>query len=257
MFTSLAGKTVIVTGGSKGIGKGISEVLAKQGANIAIVARNADAAKSCAEQIRKNGGNASSFQGDVADLDSMKQVAQSVAHMFGGIDILCANAGIFPSAPIEEMTGEEWDVVMNINAKGALYAIQACLPYLKKAEYGRIILTSSITGPLTGYKGWSHYGASKAAQLGFMKSAALELAKHNITINAVLPGNILTEGLENLGENYLNEMASSIPLKRLGHVEDIAYVVCFLASKEAGYITGQSIIVDGGQTIPESLNAME
>lgn len=256
MFTSLAGKTVMVTGGSKGIGKGISVVFAKQGANVAVVARNAEAAERCAEQIRKDGGSANSFQGDVADLDSMKKVAQSVADMFGGIDILCSNAGIFPSAAIEEMTGEEWDTVMNTNAKGSLYAIQASLPYLKNAEYGRIILTSSITGPLTGYKGWSHYGASKAAQLGFMKSAALELAKYNITINSVLPGNIVTEGLENLGENYLNEMAASIPLKRLGHVDDIAYAACFLASKEAGYITGQSIIVDGGQTIPESLDAM-
>lgn len=257
MFTTIANKTVMVTGGSKGIGKGMAVVFAKQGANVAIVARNEKTANHCAEQINKLGGNAIGFQGDVADLDSMKTAAQSVAEKFDSIDIVCANAGIFPSAPIEDMTEKQWDDVLGTNAKGTLFTIQACLPYLKLAEYGRIIITSSITGPITGYKGWSHYGASKAAQLGFMKSAALELAKYNITINAVLPGNIMTEGLEHLGENYLNEMAASIPLKRLGHVDDIAYTACFLASKEAGYITGQSIIVDGGQTIPESLDAMD
>nr|WP_258074336.1 SDR family oxidoreductase [Brevibacillus laterosporus] len=111
-------------------------------------------------------------------------------------------------------------------------------------------------GAATGYAGWSHYGASKAAQLGFMRSAALELARYSITINAVMPGNIMTEGLNGLGDHYLQAMTASIPLKRLGSVEDIAYAALFLASKEAGYITGQTIIVDGGQIIPESLEAM-
>jgi len=145
---------------------------------------------------------------------------------------------------------------MNTNARGTLFSLQSCLSFLKKAEYGRIIVTSSITGPATGYVGWSHYGASKAAQLGFMRSAALELARYNITINAVMPGNIMTEGLEGLGDHYLNMMTASVPLKRLGSVEDIAYAALFLASREAGYITGQTIIVDGGQLLPESLEAM-
>jgi 3-oxoacyl-[acyl-carrier protein] reductase len=179
-----------------------------------------------------------------------------VADAFGGIDILCANAGIFPNATLETMTAEDWDAVMNTNARGTLFAIQACLPYLKLAQFGRIIITSSITGPITGYAGWAHYGASKAAQLGLMRSAALEMAKHGITINAILPGNIMTEGLQNMGESYLSGMAASIPLKRLGKVEDIGFAAVFLASEEAGYITGQSIIVDGGQTIPESMEAM-
>jgi 3-oxoacyl-[acyl-carrier protein] reductase len=186
----------------------------------------------------------------------MDKMAREVADSFGGIDVLCSNAGIFPSANLETMTEKDWDIVMNTNARGTLFAIQACLPYLKRAEYGRIIITSSITGPLTGYAGWAHYGASKTAQLGLMRSAALELARHNITINAVMPGNIITEGLENLGEEYLAKMAASIPLKRLGSVEDIAYAALFLSSKEAGYITGQSIIIDGGQTLPENLEAM-
>ncbi len=120
-----------------------------------------------------------------------------------------------------------------------------------------MVLTSSITGPVTGYPGWSHYGASKAGQLGFLKTAAMELSRYNTTINAVLPGNIITEGLEGLGEDYLATMAASIPLKRLGKVEDIANAALFFASQEAAYITGQTLIVDGGQILPESLEAIQ
>ena len=249
-------KTVVVTGGSKGIGKGISRVFASRGMQVAIVGRNLQSAESCADEIREAGGHAKAFQGDVADLESMREVAQRVTDEFGGIDVLCANAGIFPSVPLEEMTVENWEQVMSINARGTFFSVQSCLPYLKQAEFGRVIITSSITGPVTGYPGWSHYAASKSAQLGFMRTAALELAPHNITVNAVLPGNVITEGLEELGEEYLTKMANSVPLKRLGTVEDIAHTAYFLASKEAGFITGQTILVDGGQTLPEDVNAL-
>ena len=120
-----------------------------------------------------------------------------------------------------------------------------------------MVLTSSITGPITGFPGWSHYGASKSGQLGFLKTAALELSRYKTTINAVLPGNIMTEGLEDLGEEYLATMAASIPLKRLGTPEDIGTAALFFASDEAAYITGQTIVVDGGQILPESLEALE
>jgi 3-oxoacyl-[acyl-carrier protein] reductase len=119
-----------------------------------------------------------------------------------------------------------------------------------------VVLTSSITGPITGYPGWSHYGASKAAQLGFLRTAALELAPAKITVNAVLPGNVLTEGLVDLGQDYLRTMEASIPLGRLGAVEEIGNTCLFLATDEAAYITGQTIVVDGGQTLPESLDAI-
>jgi 3-oxoacyl-[acyl-carrier protein] reductase len=252
MFSSLKGKTVIVTGGSKGIGKGIARVFANHGANVAVVARNLEAAEACAVEINGKNGKVVAFAGDVQNRESMKRVASQVNEKFGGIDVLCANAGIFPSATLEDMTNEDWDIVMNTNAKGTFHAVQACIPYLKQAEYGRIVITSSITGPVTGYPGWSHYAASKAAQLGFMRTAALELAGNQITVNAVLPGNVLTEGLEGLGDDYLEEMASAIPMKKLGSVEDIGYAALFLASKEAGFITGQTIIVDGGQILPEN-----
>jgi 3-oxoacyl-[acyl-carrier protein] reductase len=128
---------------------------------------------------------------------------------------------------------------------------------MKAKKKGRIVITSSITGPITGYPGWSHYGASKAGQLGFMRTAAIELAPFDITVNAVMPGNILTEGLEGLGKDYLTSMAACIPMKRLGTVEDIANAVLYFASDEAGYVTGQTIVVDGGQVLPESPAALE
>jgi len=135
--------------------------------------------------------------------------------------------------------------------------VQACLPALAASGRGRVILTSSITGPITGFPGWAHYGASKAGQLGFLRTAAIELAASGITINAVLPGNIVTEGLEDLGEEYQEQMAASIPLRRLGTVEEIGHAALFLATDEAGYITGQTIVVDGGQVLPESLAALD
>ncbi|WP_240374265.1 3-oxoacyl-ACP reductase FabG [Bacillus piscicola] len=251
MFGSFEGKTVIVTGGSKGIGKGIAKVFAKHGANVAVVARHLDAAEECAKELMEDGSVVHACRGDVTDLESMKAIAKEVYEKFGSIDVVCANAGIFPSKSLEDMESNDWDHVMDTNTKGTFYTVQAMLPYLKKAEYGRIILTSSITGTITGYAGWSHYAASKAAQLGFMRTAALECADHNITVNAVSPGNVMTEGLAGMGEDYLKEMAEAIPLKKLGKVEDIGYAALFLASKEAGFITGQAIVVDGGQTLPE------
>jgi 3-oxoacyl-[acyl-carrier protein] reductase len=128
---------------------------------------------------------------------------------------------------------------------------------MKAKQKGRIIVTSSVTGPITGYPGWTHYGASKAGQLGFMHTAAIGLAPHNITINAVMPGNIKTEGLDGLGSEYFDKMTASIPKKRLGSVEDIAFAALFFASDEAAYITGQTLVVDGGQVLPESLMALE
>lgn len=251
-MNSLKGKTVIVTGGSKGIGKGIARVFVNHGANVVVVARDLSAAKACAAEINGDEGKAVAFSADVTDRKSMEAMVEKVVETFGGVDVLCANAGIFPSASLEKMTDDDWDTVMNTNAKGTFLSVQTCLPFLKKAEYGRIVITSSITGPVTGYPGWAHYAASKAAQLGFMRTTSLELAADGITVNAVMPGNILTEGLEGLGEDYLKEIAASIPMKKLGTVEDIGYAALFLASKEAGFITGQTIIVDGGQILPEN-----
>jgi 3-oxoacyl-[acyl-carrier protein] reductase len=253
MLTSLQGKSVVVTGASKGIGKGIARVFARSGAKVLVVARHGDQAEVSAKEI---GNGASAFAADVTKLDQLETMAKAAADRNGGIDVLCANAGVFPQAKIEDLTPEQWDEVLGTNLKGTFLTVKACLPYLKKSDGGRVIITSSITGPVTGFPGWTHYGASKAGQLGFLKTAAIELAKHGITINAVMPGNIVTEGLEGLGADYLKTMAASIPLKRLGSVEDIGYAALFFASKEAAYITGQTIVVDGGQILPESLEAL-
>jgi len=254
MLTSIAGRSVIVTGASKGIGKGIAKVFAAQGAKVLVVSRHLGEADAVAEEI---GNGASGFSADIADWEQSQAMARAAAEQNGGIDILCANAGIYPQTNIEDMDPQEWDHVMGTNLKGTFLSVKACLPFLKKSDQGRVVLTSSITGPETGFPGWSHYGASKSGQLGFMRTACLELAKDAITMNAVLPGNIYTEGPEGLGDEYLATMAASIPLKKIGVVEDIGNAALFLASKEANYITGQTIIVDGGQILPESLEALE
>jgi 3-oxoacyl-[acyl-carrier protein] reductase len=253
MTSSLKDRSVVVTGGSKGIGKGIARVFANAGAKVVIVARNRDQAAAAAKEI---GHGAHGMAGDVTNLRDMEAAAKAAADRNGGIDVLCANAGIFPQAKLEEMTSEQWDEVIGTNLKGCFHSVKACVPYLKSSDQGRVVLTSSITGPVTGFPGWSHYGASKSGQLGFMHTASIELAKYGITVNAVMPGNIITEGLAGLGEDYLKTMAASIPLKRLGTVEDIGHAALYFASKEAGYVTGQTIIVDGGQILPESLEAL-
>ena len=253
MTQSLKGRSVIVTGGSKGIGKGIARVFAQAGAKVAIMARHGDQAEAAAKEI---GHGAFGLSGDVTSLASMEAVMKEVAARNGGIDVLCANAGIFPPAKLEEMSSDDWDLVMDTNLKGTFHSVKAAVPYLKKSDQGRIVLTSSITGPVTGYPGWTHYGATKAGQLGFMRTACIELAKYGITVNAVMPGNIITEGLAGMGEEYQRSMAASVPLKKLGTVEDIGHAALYFASKEANYVTGQTIIVDGGQILPESLEAL-
>ncbi|MEE8287200.1 MAG: 3-oxoacyl-ACP reductase FabG [Gammaproteobacteria bacterium] len=246
------GKSVIVTGASRGLGKGIAKVFAEQGASVLIVARNETAGSHTVEEIETAGGVASFCRADVSRWSDVETMVQATMERYGAVHVLCANAGIFPSSPIEDLSEEEWDEVQAVNVKGMFLAVKACLPHMKKQNYGRIVLTSSITGPITGYPGWAHYGASKAAMLGFMRTAAIECAKHNITINAVLPGNIITEGMETLGQEHIRGMEQSIPMGRLGDPEDIGYAALFFASPEAKYITGQTLIVDGGQTLPES-----
>ena len=256
MGTRMKDRSVIVTGGSKGLGRGISQVFASEGANVLIVARSDDAGESAAKEIRDSGGTGSFFRADVSNSDQVRAMAEAAVERYGGIDVLCCNAGVFPSALLEDMSEDEWDAVNSVNLKGAFLCVRACLPEIKKSDQGRVLLTSSITGPITGYPGWSHYGATKAGMLGFMRTAAVELARYGITINAVMPGNVMTEGLEDIGDEYLRKMEQAIPLGKLGDPEDVAYAMLFLASHEAKYITGQSLVVDGGQTLPESIDAM-
>ncbi len=254
MLKALAGRTVIVTGGSKGIGRGIARRFGAADLNVLVVSRALAEAEAAAAEI---GPNASGFAADVSDPEGCQAFAAAALERYGRIDVLCANAGIFPAAKLDVMTAADFDHVMNVNLKGTFLSVAAVLPAMKAAKWGRIVVTSSITGPITGYPGWAHYGASKAGQLGFVRTACIELAPWGITVNAVMPGNIRTEGLDGLGADYISKMEGSIPLKRLGSVDDIANAALFFASEEAGFITGQTLVIDGGQVLPESLMALE
>lgn len=256
MSSSLHGKSVIVTGASKGIGKGIARVFANHGAKVLVVSRTASEGEATVAELVAAGGTALYCQADITRRADCERMAAMAVREFGGIDVLCANAGTFPSLGFSEMTEEAWDSMFATNVKSMFLTIQTCLEFLKKSSAPRIVVTSSITGPATGFPGWSHYGATKAAQLGFMRTAAIEFAKDNITINAVLPGNILTEALVDMGPEYIDATAAAVPLGKLGTVDDIGHAVAFLASAEAGYITGHSLVVDGGQILPESPAAL-
>lgn len=261
MLTSLKGKSIIVTGGSKGIGRGIAQVFARTGARVTLAARGEAALIEATNAMNATGGTRGGDVRhavcDVSDWHSVRAMVDEAAAAQGGLDVMCANAGYYPQTKIVDMEVEEWDSVMGVNLRSSFLCVKAAIPHFKRAGKGRVVLTSSITGPVTGFPGWSHYGASKSGQMGFLKTAAMELARYNTTINAVLPGNIYTEGLQGLGQEYLDTMAASIPLKRLGAVSDIGNAALFFASDEAGYITGQQIVVDGGQIIPESLESIE
>lgn len=257
MLQSLQGRSVIVTGGSKGIGRGIARVFARAGVKLTVAARNQAEIDAAVEEMNSLGATARGAVCDVTDLAAVQKMVDEAAEAQGGLDIMCVNAGIFPQVKMVDMTAEDWDFVMDTNLRSTFFSVKAAIPHFEKRGKGRVVVTSSITGPVVGFPGWTHYAASKAGQLGFIKTAAMELARYNTTINAVMPGNILTEGLQGLGDDYLKTMANSIPLKRLGDIEDIGNAALFFASDEAGYITGQQIIVDGGQILPESLEALE
>lgn len=256
MFTSLEGRTAIVTGASRGIGRGIAETFAGAGINVVITGRSQVDVDATVAALADKPGTVTGMAADVTSPDDCKKVVAAAMERHGGLDIVCANAGIFPSARLEDLTPEDLEEVLGINFKGTVYIIQAALSALAASGHGRIVVTSSITGPFTGYPGWSHYGASKAAQIGFIRTAAMELAPKNITINAVLPGNIMTEGLVEMGQDYMNQMTASVPAGRLGTVADIGNAALFFATEEAGYVTGQSLVVDGGQILPESQAAI-
>ncbi|MFI1386002.1 3-oxoacyl-ACP reductase FabG [Embleya sp. NPDC020886] len=253
---SMDGRRVVVTGGSKGIGKGIAAVFARSGAHVVITGRNAADVHATATELTATGGKVIGIAADVGDPAAISRLADDAVEALGGVDVVCCNAGIFPNARLTDLTAERIDEVFDVNLRGTMLTVTAFLPALRSSSYGRVVVTSSITGPVTGYPGWSHYAASKAGQMGFVRAAALELAPQGITINALLPGNVLTEGVTELGPDYVRDMARSIPMGRLATSEEIGHAALFLASEHAGFITGQGLIVDGGQVLAESLDAI-
>jgi 3-oxoacyl-[acyl-carrier protein] reductase len=249
---SLHGQVAIVTGAARGIGLGIATVLRNEGADVVVADLNEAGARSAAAQLAGAGEHAVGIGVDVTqEADTARMAAEAISR-WDRIDILVANAGIYPHIPLAELRVADFDRIMAVNVRGALLAIQACLPQMISRGYGRIVLMSSITGSVVGQPGYAHYGATKAAMLGLMRSAALEVAAAGVTINAVLPGNIATPGFADLGPEHTRRMLAAIPLGKFGEPEDVGWAVRFLASREARYITGQTLIIDGGQVLPES-----
>ncbi len=253
MSVNLSDKVAIITGAGRGIGRGIASVFADEGARVVVVNRSEKSGIETVKIIEASGGEAFFVQADISINSDVERMARSAVDRYGRIDILCQNAGVyFPSKKLEDLTEHEWDHVNAVNLKGNFLSVKACLPQMISQNYGRIVITSSITGPKTGIPGQAHYAATKGGINGFIRTAALDLAKYNITVNGIEPGNILTETLQALGEDHVKGMEESIPLGRLGRPEDVAYAMVFLASDAAEWITGVTIVVDGGQILPES-----
>ena len=248
MKFSLNNKIAIVTGASQGIGKIIAFELAKSGAHVACISRNKKAIESIVEKITINGGLASSFACDISDSDTFSEIITEIIKENSRIDILVNNAGITKDSLLMRMSIEQWDDVINTNLKGAFHCTKAVMRYMMKNKFGRIINITSIVG-LTGNAGQANYAASKAGLIGMTKSIAKEVASRGITANCIAPGWIETSMTEKLSEEVKSEFLSHIPVGRIGSPDDIANAVIFLASDEAGYITGQTITVDGGRII--------
>jgi len=247
----LTGRTAVVTGGTRGIGRGVAEVLCGSAARVVISGRDAVRGKQAAADISAIGAPCHFYQADVRSREDLAALAGYAHDQFGSLDILVHNAGVYPEVLLAEMTEDDWDLVHDTNLKSTFFAFRACLPFLKRSPAGRIVLISSITGPITGYPGLAAYGASKAGMNGFMRTAAIEVAPFGITVNAVEPGSIRTEGLADLGAQAIQSMEALIPLHRLGNPHDVANAVLYLASDLASFVTGQSVVVDGGQILPE------
>lgn len=248
----LEGKGAIVTGAARGIGLGIVRMLVENGARVLIVDKDGDLASSAASKLQADGLAVKSICADISRGEDNREVVRMATDQFGRIDIFCPNAAVFDSSPIASMPEVLWDRLIDINLKGVFLGVQACLPQMMAQNYGRIVVTSSITGNRTAIGGMAHYAASKGGINGFIKAAAIELASHGITINGVEPGHVMTEGAApQYDAEFKSAVESFIPLGRFGQPTDIGKAVLFLASDDAAYITGQTLIVDGGVTLPE------
>jgi 3-oxoacyl-[acyl-carrier protein] reductase len=246
------GKTVLVTGGAQGIGRAIVEAFALRGARVMIADLRLAQAQALAADMNARACQVEAIDIDLADATAVFQRVQEIERDWGRLDILIHNAGYFPLTPFAEITPAILERTLAVNLSALFWLTQAALPMFRRQGSGCLLVTSSVTGPRVAYPGLSHYAASKAGVNGFIRNAALELAGDKVRVNGVEPGMIATPAMDNLGDGQVNDdIASRVPLGRLGKPEDIAGAMLFLASDLAVYITGQTIVVDGGSTLPE------
>lgn len=241
----LKDKVAIVTGASRGIGRSIALDLVSRGARVVASARNVQLLEDLVAEIKAQGGEAIAVVGDVSLASDANKLIDDAVAAFGRVDILVNNAGITRDALLLRMKDEDWDAVLDTNLKGAFLCTRAAAKVMSKQRFGRIINISSVVGEM-GNPGQANYCASKAGLIGLTKSVAKELARRNVTVNAITPGFIVTEMTDALSEKTREELTAQIPLGRLGGAEDIAHAVVFLASDSAAYITGQVLGVNGG-----------
>ena len=252
-----AGKVVLVTGGAQGIGRGIAEAFAARGASVAIADLRGDAASETTQRLAQHGAAARAYEADMAEYTQIERLVADVESDFGKLDVVVHNAAYFPLTVFDAITPAILQRTFAVNLAALFWLVQAATPAFIRQGGGRMLATSSVTGPRVAYPGLAHYAASKAGVNGFIRAAALELAKHWITVNGVEPGMIRTPAMGNLGDDaHIRRIEQAIPLGRLGEPSDIAAAMLFLASEAASYITGQTIVVDGGATLPESTAAM-
>lgn len=243
--TDLSGQVAVVTGSSQGLGKAVALALGANGAHVVCMARSADKLAETVSSITAGGGSAQAVACDVTDRTAAADAIAAVHSEHGRLDILVNNAGITRDKLLRGMSDEEWDDVITCNLTSCFVCCRAVANVMRRAKYGRIINMASISG-LIGNPGQANYSASKAGMIGLTRTLSKELANRNITVNAVAPGFIESEMTAKLGAVVLDEVRKRIPANRVGKPEDVAAAVLFLASPAAGYITGQTLVVDGG-----------
>ena len=253
MFGDLSGKIAIVTGAGQGIGAGIARVFAGAGAKVMVATRTAKHGEDTVNAINGSGGEAALLSVDIGQLENTERAVAETAERWGGVDIMVHNAASFLGGPVADYSEADLETVLSVNLKACFRLSKACIPHFRARGGGRLLFTSSVTGPRVAMPGTSYYAASKGGMNAFIRTAAVELARENITVNGVEPGYIRTAAMEILAdEEGMAEMAKYIPAGYIGDPDDIAYAMLYLASDEARYITGQTICVDGGSTLPES-----
>jgi 3-oxoacyl-[acyl-carrier protein] reductase len=249
----LRDRVALVTGGGRGIGAAIVHAFAAAGAAVLVVNRTASAGDAVAAQVRALGRQAEALSADVGRRDEVRRCVDEAVRRFGALDVVVHNAAVNPWCAIDDMDEDTLERTLAVNLKACFWLAQAAAPHLRARGGGRLLVTSSVTGPRVAMPRSAHYAASKAAVNGFLRSAAIEYARDGITVNGVEPGYVAKDGGSLLSEpERAARIASYIPMGTLGRAEDIAHAMLYLASPQARYVTGQTIVVDGGSTLPES-----